>query len=195
MMVVEPTVLEGRHVYLEPVRRDHAEALWAAGQAPEIWRYIPYMIRDQGDMQRHIERALREQEQGRSLLFVTHDRATRTPIGATGYWSIDPFHHRLEIGGTWLAPTHQRTAANTEAKLLMLTHCFETLGCIRVEFKTDSLNSKSRTALARIGATEEGTFRNHFIMPDGRYRHSVYFSIIADEWPSVRARLQARLAD
>jgi RimJ/RimL family protein N-acetyltransferase len=114
-------------------------------------------------------------------------------VGSTGYLNIDRQHRRLEIGGTWIAPEWQRTACNTEAKLLQLTHAFETLGCNRVEFKTDSLNERSRAALLRIGATEEGTFRNHMVMPDGRLRHSVYFSVIESEWPRVRVRLEALL--
>jgi N-acetyltransferase len=112
------------------------------------------------------------------------------PIGSTSYPNLDPQHRRLEIGGTWITPAWQRSAVNTEAKYLQLSHAFDTLGCIRVEFKTDALNLKSRRALARIGAVEEGTLRNHMVMPDGRLRHSVYFSIVDSEWPTVKAHLE-----
>jgi RimJ/RimL family protein N-acetyltransferase len=126
--------------------------------------------------------------------FVTVAKAIGRVVGSTSYLNIDRQHRRVEIGGTWTTPAWQRSAINTEAKYLQLRHAFETLGCIRVEFKTDALNSKSRQALARIGATEEGTFRNHMIMPDGRIRHSVYFSITDDEWPRVKAHLEGLLA-
>lgn len=192
-MKIEPIILEGNHVRLEPVRLDHCDALWKAGSNPSIWTYIPFPMRSVDDMRRRVEGAIAELNRGTALWFATIHRATETPIGCTGFWSVDTYHRRVEIGGTWITPEHQRSATNTEAKLLMLTHCFEVYGCIRVEFKTDSLNSRSRAALARIGATEEGTFRNHMIMPDGRYRHSVYFSITDTEWPTVKARLQERL--
>ena len=126
--------------------------------------------------------------------FVTVARTIAQVVGSTSDLTIDCQHQRVEIGGTWVTPAWQRSAINTEAKYLQLRHAFETLGCIRVEFKTDALNTKSRQALARIGATEEGTFRNHMIMPDGRIRHSVYFSITHDEWPRVKAHLEGLLA-
>lgn len=192
-MKIEPVVLEGNHVRLEPVRLDHSDALWEAGKDPAIWSFIPFPMRSAADMRKRVEGAIAELHRGNALWFATIHRATAAPIGCTGFWSVDTHHRRVEIGGTWITPAFQRSATNTEAKLLMLTHCFEVYGCIRVEFKTDSLNSRSRTALARIGATEEGTFRNHMIMPDGRYRHSVYFSITDAEWPTVKARLQERL--
>lgn len=192
-MKIEPVVLEGREIRLEPVRMEYVEALWTAGSDPSIWRYIPYPMRSIDDMRRRVEHAIGELARGTGLWFANIDRGSGEVMGATGYWNVDTTHKRLEIGSTWLNPSRQRTVANTEAKLLMLTHCFETLGCIRVEFKTDSLNERSRAALARIGGVEEGIFRNHFIMPDGRYRHSVYFSIIDSEWPKVKAKLEARL--
>ena len=128
------------------------------------------------------------------LAFAQILRATGEIAGSTSYLAIEPAHRRLEIGATWLNPRHQRTGANTEAKLLLLRHAFEQLGCRRVEFKTDSENKQSRTALARIGATEEGTFRSHMIRPDGGRRDSVYFSVIDEEWPRVRSHLEALLA-
>lgn len=131
---------------------------------------------------------------GTLFLFATVDPASGRPIGSTSFLNIDPANRRLEIGGTWLTPASQRSAANTEAKYLQLRHCFETLGCLRVEFKTDLRNTRSRAALARIGAVEEGTFRRHVVLPDGYLRDSVYFSILDREWPAVRDRLQALLA-
>ena len=131
---------------------------------------------------------------GTVLPFTTIDRKTGRIVGSTSYLAIEPAHKRLEIGGTWITPSHQRSPVNTEAKLLQLSHCFEVLGCNRVEFKTDSRNAKSRAALARIGAVEEGTFRAHMVMPDGALRTSVYFSVIASEWPGVKARLLQKLA-
>jgi RimJ/RimL family protein N-acetyltransferase len=155
---------------------------------------MPYDCSTPENMRLMIEYWLHQQSIGASVCFVTIDRATNQAAGSTTYMNIDASNHRLEIGGTWIAPRWQRTAVNTEAKHLMLRHAFEVLGCIRVEFKTDSLNEKSRTALLRIGAKQEGVFRNHMIMPDGRIRHSVYFSIIDSEWPQVKADLEARLA-
>jgi RimJ/RimL family protein N-acetyltransferase len=133
---------------------------------------------------------LHKQQAGLALRFVTIAKADEQPVGSTSYLNIDRQHRRLEIGGTWITPSWQRSAVNTEAKYLQLSHAFETLGYIRVEFKTDSLNVKSQQALARIGAVKEGTFRNHMVMPDGRLRHSVYFSIVDSEWPAVKAHLE-----
>jgi RimJ/RimL family protein N-acetyltransferase len=189
-MEIKPVTLEGKHVRLEPISLDHVAALWRVGASEEIWRYIPYTIRSEADMRTLIEAELRKQQAGLAIRFATIARACEQPIGSTSYLNIDQQHRRLEIGGTWITPSWQRSAVNTEAKYLQLSHAFETLGCIRVEFKTDSLNVKSRRALARIGAVEEGTFRNHMVMPDGRLRHSVYFSIVDSEWPAVRAHLE-----
>ena len=192
-MQIEPVTLEGRHVRLESVRLEHVPALWQVGAYEDIWRYMPTVMRSADDMRHAIEAELRRQQAGLTLRFVTIAREVQQLVGATSYLNIDQQHRRLEIGGTWITPAWQRSAINTEAKYLQLRHAFETLGCIRVEFKTDALNSKSRQALARIGAVEEGTFRNHMIMPDGRLRHSVYFSIIADEWPGVKIHLERLL--
>ncbi len=140
----------------------------------------------------YMSNLLKQAREGRALPFVTIRE--NQVVGSTSYLEIDEHHRRLEIGATWITPDHQRSPVNTEAKLLQLSHAFDTLGCNRVELKTDSLNSKSRAAIARIGAKEEGTFRNHMVMPDGRLRHSVYFSITVEEWPAVRTNLEARLA-
>jgi N-acetyltransferase len=189
-MEIKPVTLEGKHVRLESMRLEHVAALWRVGAYEEIWRYIPYTIRSEDDMRSFIEAELRKQQAGLTLRFATIAKPSQQPVGSTSYLNIDRQHRRLEIGGTWITPSWQRSAVNTEAKYLQLSHAFETLGCIRVEFKTDSLNIKSRQALARIGAVEEGTFRNHMVMPDGRLRHSVYFSIIDSEWPAVKAHLE-----
>ncbi len=149
---------------------------------------------DEAGLERWFETALANAEAGIECPFATVDRASGRAIGSSRFLSIAPEHRRLEIGWTWVATAFQRTGANREAKLLQLTYAFETLGANRVEFKTHSSNERSRTALAGIGATFEGVFRNHMIMPDGSIRHSAYFSVIAEEWPSVKAGLQAGLA-
>ena len=192
-MAVAPVVLEGRHVRLEPLREDHLTALAAVGLDPELWRWIPTPVRTVEEMAAYIAGALREQGQGVSLPFALVERGTQRLVGSTRYGNIDRTHHRVEIGWTWVAREWQRTAINTEAKYLLLKHAFETLGCIRVELKTDSLNERSRAAILRIGAKEEGTFRNHMITASGRIRHTVYFSIVDSEWPAVKVRLEANL--
>jgi len=193
-MQIGPVTLEGHHVRLEPVSLAHVPALWRVGAHEEIWRYLPYAMHSEDDMRARVESDLVEQQAGDLVRFVTVARAIAQPVGSTSYMNIDRHHRRLEIGGTWITPAWQRSVINTEAKYLQLRHAFETLDCIRVEFKTDSLNTKSRQALARIGATEEGTFRNHMVMPSGRIRHSVYFSITNEEWPRVKAHLEALMA-
>jgi RimJ/RimL family protein N-acetyltransferase len=192
-MQVGPITLDGPHVRLEPVSLAYVPALWQAGAHAEIWRYLPYTMRSEEEMRAYVASELAKQEAGLVVRFVTVAKAIAQPVGSTSYLNIDHQHRRVEIGGTWITPAWQRSAINTEAKYLQLRHAFETLGCIRVEFKTDALNTKSRQALARIGATEEGIFRNHMIMPGGRIRHSVYFSITHDEWPRVKAHLEGLL--
>jgi RimJ/RimL family protein N-acetyltransferase len=144
-------------------------------------------------MAAYIEAALNEEERGVSLPFAIVDKAAGRAVGSTRYGNIDRTNHRVEIGWTWIAREWQRTAINTEAKYLLLRHAFESLGCMRVELKTDSLNERSRAAILRIGAREEGVFRNHMVTASGRIRHTVYFSIIDSEWPAVKARLEAKL--
>ena len=192
-MKVSPVTLEGRHVRLEPLSQAHHADLSAVGLAEELWRWIPTPVRTPQEMSGYIQTALDEQARGESLPFALIEKAGNRAIGSTRYGNIDRTHHRVEIGWTWVAPAWQRTAANTEAKYLLLKHAFETLGCIRVELKTDSLNEKSRNAILRIGAHEEGTFRNHMITSTGRIRHTVYFSILDSEWPEVKSRLQTML--
>jgi RimJ/RimL family protein N-acetyltransferase len=193
-MKVEPVTLEGRHVRIEPLSQSHHAALTKVGLHEELWRWIPTQLNTPEDMTAYIETARQEQSRGVSLPFALIEKSSGAAMGSTRYANIDRVHHRLEIGWTWVAPPHQRTAVNTETKYLLLRHAFETLRCIRVEFKTDSLNEKSRNALARIGAKEEGLFRNHMITSSGRLRHSVYFSIIDSEWPEVKRQLELKLS-
>jgi RimJ/RimL family protein N-acetyltransferase len=192
-MVVSPVTLEGAQVRLEPLAKAHLAGLAGAGLDEELWRWIPTAVRTRGEMAAYIGTALDEQARGVSLPFAIVEKAAGRAIGSTRYGNIDRTHHRVEIGWTWVARAWQRTAINTEAKYLLLRHAFETLGCMRVELKTDSLNERSRAAILRIGAREEGIFRNHMITESGRIRHTVYFSIIDSEWPAVRARLEAIL--
>ncbi len=193
IMNIEPITLEGRHIRLEPLSLDHLDALCRVGFDESIWRWMPYSALNEADMRRYIETALKQQEAGWALPFATVERASGRVVGSTRYMNIDKPNRRVEIGSTWIGLQWQRTAINTEAKYLMLRHAFETWDCIRVEFKTDALNQPSRTALLRIGATAEGTHRKHMILPDGRVRDSVYFSIIDSEWPAVKADLEAKL--
>jgi N-acetyltransferase len=193
-MDVTPVTLEGKHVRLEPMRLDHYEGLAEVGLGKDIFRYFPIAIDTKEQMLGYVQHCVAATDTGIMLTWVTVSRAMDAPVGATGYLNIDRANRKLEIGGTWIAPQWQRTACNTEAKYLQLRHAFEMLGCVRVEFKTDSLNAKSRAALLRIGAVEEGTMRNHIITSDGRFRNSVYFSVIESEWPAVKARLEGMLA-
>jgi len=193
-MVVSPVMLEGAYLRLEPLTSVHLAGLAEVGLDEELWRWIPTPVRTQEEMAAYIETALGEQERGESLPFAIAEKTTGRAIGSTRYGNIDRTHHRVEIGWTWVAREWQRTAVNTEAKYLLLKHAFETLGCMRVELKTDALNARSRAAILRIGAREEGIFRNHMITANGRIRHTVYFSIIDSEWPTAKARLEAILS-
>src|SRR5256885_13812877 len=192
-MVVSPVMLEGAYVRLEPLTSVHLAGLAEIGLDEELWRWIPTPVRTEEEMAAYIETALGEQDRGVSLPFAIVEKATGRAIGSTRYGNIDRTHHRVEIGWTWVACQWQRTAMNTEAKYLLLRHAFETPGCMRVELKTDSLNERSRAAILRLGAREEGIFRNHMITASGRIRHTVYFSIIDSEWPVVKGRLEAKL--
>jgi N-acetyltransferase len=192
-MVVEPLTLEGRHVRLEPLRLDHQARLCEVGLDEDLWRWTAARVRTPLEMRAYIETALEEEAAGWSLPFATIEKASGRVVGSTRYGNIDRVNRHAEIGWTWVGRNWQRTFVNTEAKYLMLRHAFETWGCLRVEFKTDSLNERSRNAILRIGAKEEGTFRNHMIVHDGRLRHTVYFSIINSEWPEVKADLEEKL--
>lgn len=187
---LEPVTLSGSAVRLEPLTVEHVAALARIGLEPELWRWIPTPVTTIDDMRRYVLQALDEQRRGVSLPFAIVDPARGEAIGSTRFGNIDLPNRRLEIGWTWLGSAYQRTRANTEAKLLLLTYAFETLGLNRVEFKTDALNQKSRGALARIGALQEGIFRRHMTTHSGRVRDTVYFSIVDFEWPAVKERLQ-----
>jgi RimJ/RimL family protein N-acetyltransferase len=193
-MAVSPVILTGARVRLEPLAKAHLAGLAEVGLDQELWRWIPAPVRTQEEMAAYIETALDEQARGMSLPFAIIEQATGRAIGSTRYGNVDRTHHRVEIGWTWVARAWQRTAINTEAKYLLLRHAFESLGCQRVELKTDSLNEKSRAAILRVGAQQEGVFRNHMITSTGRIRHTVYFSIIDAEWPAVKERLEGKLS-
>ena len=192
-MVVEPVILQGRHVRLEPLTPEHAAGLAEVGLDEDLWKWIPTPVCTPGEMSAYVQSALQDQAAGTALPFALIEKSSGRTIGSTRYANIERAHHRLEIGWTWVARPWQRTAINTEAKYLLLRHAFETLKCMRVELKTDSLNERSRAAILRIGATQEGMFRNHMMTATGRIRHTVYFSIVDSEWPEVKARLEARL--
>jgi len=191
-----PLTLEGTVVRLEPIRREHAEIFWdvAKDDLEDIFRWIPYSMKTQEDFRRMVNKVLDEQERGESVAFATVEKNSGRTVGGTRFMNIDRVNRRVEIGSTWIAPAWQRTAVNTEAKYLMLREAFEGWKCIRVELKTDALNQKSRAAILRIGAKEEGTLRQHVITRTGRLRDSVYFSILDSEWPEVKTRLEARLS-
>jgi RimJ/RimL family protein N-acetyltransferase len=191
-----PITLEGSVVRLEPIRREHAEVFWeiTADARDDIFRWIPYRMQTREDFELLLEKALGEQQRGESVVFATVERKSGKIIGSTRFMNIDRANRRVEIGSTWIAPAWQRTAVNTEAKYLMLCHAFESWKCFRVELKTDALNQKSRNAILRIGAKEEGTLRRHVLTWTGRVRDSVYFSILDSEWPEVKAKLEAMLA-
>jgi len=193
--ITVPVTLEGSVVRLEPIRRDHAELFWdvAKNDLEDIFRWIPYPMGRPEDFQALVDKAFREQERGESVVFATVERGSGRAIGSTRFMNIDRANRRVEIGSTWIAPAWQRTAVNTEAKYLMLRHAFEVWGCMRVELKTDALNQKSRNAILRIGAREEGTLRRHLVTWTGRVRDTVYFSILDAEWAGVKEKLTARL--
>jgi N-acetyltransferase len=190
---IQPVVLEGRIVRLEPLRNDHLDGLAQVAFDPSLWQWTLARPVDRAGLEAWLRTALDNADAGIEVPFATVERATSRVIGSTRFLSIAPEHRRFEIGWTWIAPSAQRTGANREAKLLQLRYGFERLGANRIEFKTDSLNEKSRTALLGIGAAFEGIFRNHMVMPDGRLRHSAYYSVTREDWPEVKARLVALL--
>lgn len=190
---LQPVALAGEVVRLEPLAAGHASALAQVGLHPELWRLQPEPVQTQDDMQRYVDRALAGQRDGNCLPFVIVRQDDGQIIGATRYMDIALAHKRLEIGGTWLTPTSQRSGANTETKFLLLQHAFETIGIMRVVFKTELSNMQSRQAILRIGGVEEGVFRKHLIAQSGRTRDMIYFAILDEDWPAVKARLLARM--
>jgi N-acetyltransferase len=195
LQIEVPVTLEGSVVRLEPVRLDHAAQFWdiAKDDLDDIFRWMPYAMGTREDFDRLVAKASAEQERGESVVFATVEKSSGRVIGSTRFMNIDRANRRVEIGSTWIAPPWQRTAVNTEAKYLMLCHAFEVWGCIRVELKTDALNHKSRNAILRIGAKEEGTLRRHVITHTGRVRDTVYFSILDSEWADAKSRLRSYL--
>ncbi len=188
------TRLEGSIVVLEPLREEHAEQLWAAAQAPETWAWLAHLnVRERFDL--WMELTLAAATEGREGPFTTRLRESGEAIGSSRFLAVRPADRVVEIGWTWLHPSAWRSGANVEAKLLMMRHAFETLGCVRVEFKTDARNERSRAALAALPAQFEGILRNHMIVPDVGQRDSAYFSVIDSEWPAVKANLERRLND
>jgi len=187
-----PVTLENAFVRLEPLRADHAADLAALTVGTGVTRWFPEPLETRAIVDRYVAEALDQAERKVSLPFAIVDPLGPV-VGCTRYLNIAAEHRRLEIGSTFVGAPWQRSAINTAAKLLLLEHGFERLGCIRIEFKADSRNMKSRNAILRIGATEEGIFRRHVICSDGHQRDTVYFSILADEWPAIKARLQTRL--
>jgi RimJ/RimL family protein N-acetyltransferase len=191
---LEPISLEGQHVRLEPLSLAHLDDLSQVAFDPDLWRWTSESGGSPADLRAYVDRALEARRSGAVLPFATISLSAGKAVGSTRFANFDRSNRRVEIGWTWLGREWQRTALNTEAKYLMLRHAFESLGCIRVELKTDVLNERSRSAIRRLGAKEEGVFRRHLITPSGRVRDTVYYSILDDEWPEVRARLANRLA-
>jgi RimJ/RimL family protein N-acetyltransferase len=192
-MHVEPVVLEGDRVRLEPMRREHLDDLTEAGKYEELWRWTSNKATTREAMSEYMEAALSGAADGNTVPFVTIDKPSTTVVGSTRFGNIDPVNRRVEIGWTWISPTFQRSYVNSEAKYLMLRHAFDVWDCVRVELKTDVLNEQSRAAMIRLGAVEEGVLRRHILTYTGRFRDSIYYSILDHEWPAVRARLEARL--
>src|SRR5947207_1776255 len=191
---LQDVVLEGRWVRLEPLMLDHHGALSAIGCDPDLWRFTASDVRTPSDMLRYMEGALASRSGGTALPFVTIDRASAAIVGSTRFRNYDVLNRHLEIGFTWLAKPWQRTAINTEAKYLMLGHAFEALRCVRVELRTHVMNARSRAAILRLGAREEGVLRKDTLMWTGEFRDTVYFSILDDEWPGVKRRLESLLS-
>jgi RimJ/RimL family protein N-acetyltransferase len=192
-MSLAPLELVGSIVRLEPLQRAHAPALAQAGLHPVLWRFQPRPMTSLADIEAYVDSALADCARGVSLPFVIVHRPTNAVIGSPRFMELAPQHRRLEIGATWVTPGFQRTGVNVEAKLLLLTHAFETLGVHRVVLKTETLNAQSRRAILALGAVEEGTFRQHLIADDGRLRDMVYFALLSSEWPAAKTRLTARL--
>ena len=192
---ISPFTLTGEHVRLEPLRAEHAPMLWevAKDHLADLFQWIPYQLKSLEDFQNFNRQVLEEQSRGASLPFATFERKSNHIVGATRFMNMDLANRKVEIGSTWIAPPWQRTVVNTETKFLMLSHAFETWKCLRVELKTDALNQRSRNAILRLGAKEEGILRKHMLTWNGRQRDSVYFSILDSEWPAVKARLEEKL--
>lgn len=193
---IYPVTLQGNHVRLEPLSEAHVKGLTEIGAGQGFWDFMLYgHIATEDDMRHWVRDMLSRAAKGTDLPFAVIHLASGRVAGATRYLNVEPKNRGLEVGGTWYGLEFQRTAVNTESKYLLLTHAFETLKCIRVQIKTDLRNVRSQQAIERIGAKKEGVLRNHMILPDGRYRDSVFYSIIDSEWAEVKSRLEQMLAD
>lgn len=193
---LKPVTLTGQLVRLEPMSETHLDDLSQVGLDPDIWQFMLYgQMNTKQDLQRWISEILKRQAKGKDLPFTVIHLPTGRAIGCTRYMNVEAAHRCLEIGGTWYGRAFQATGVNLEAKYLLLGYAFEFLGCIRVQFKTDSRNQQSQRAIERLGAKKEGVLRKHMILPDGTIRDSVYYSIIDEEWPDVKLYLEKRLMD
>src|SRR3990172_816756 len=190
---IQPVTLEGRVVVLRPMEESDIDGLTSVALDPDLWRYTTTILRSRDDVAEYVKSALNGFRSGTVLPFVTTLKDGRKIIGSTRFAKIDTEHRRAEIGWTWIGRPWQLSAVNTEAKYLMLRHAFETWKCMRVELKTGTLNQRSRNAILRIGAKEEGILRKHMILHDGRIRDTVYFSILDNEWPAVKTRLESMI--
>ena len=194
-MNLVPVTLDGRRVRMEPLDlARHWDGLLAIGMEPELWRWTQAIIRRPEDLRAYLDTALQEQAEGRSVPFATIDKSSGRVAGCTRFSSVDHRNRRVEIGWTWVGKPWQRSHINTEAKHLMMSHAFETWGCVRVELKTNVRNDKSRNAMKRIGCVEEGVLRKHAVNDDGVWRDTIFYSVLDTEWPAVKARLEAMMA-
>jgi len=193
--VISPFSLEGTHVRLEPLRPEHAAMLWeiAKDHLADLFQWIPYRLESVEHFKEFNRQVLEEQKRGVSIPFASYERESEQIVGTTRFMNMDLANRKVEIGSTWIAPRWQRTVINTESKYLMLCHAFEVWNSVRVELKTDALNQRSRQAILRLGAKEEGTLRKHMLTWNGRQRDSAYFSILDTEWPQVKVGLEAKL--
>ena len=193
MQTFAKATLANQLIRMEPIQRDHIPGLCEAGDFDDVWAYMPVNLVNHQSFEQFIQYASDVYSRGQGLYFVAFEVASDRIVGASGFWNGDLANRRAEIGFTWITPEFQRTFVNTNCKRLLLDYAFETMNLNRVEFKTDALNAQSRAALLRIGAVEEGTLRHHMVMPDGRLRDSVYFSVLKPEWPQVKSRLDAMI--
>jgi RimJ/RimL family protein N-acetyltransferase len=193
MISATPVILDGDRVRLEPISVAHHSDLCAVGFDQQIWKWMSAAIRTAEEMREYIEIGMKLQSVGTAFQFATVDKISGRAVGSTRFGNIDRENRHVEIGWTWIGVKWQRSHVNTEAKLLMLRHAFEVWKCLRVEFKTDVLNEKSRAAILRLGAKQEGIFRKHMLVQNGRMRDTIWFSITDDEWPEVKANLEGRL--
>ena len=191
MLKIEPVVLQRNLVRLEPLSMVHAGELYEASRDPGLWTYKPVkQPRSLKETEQLIASVLQSQQAGACLPFAIISLEHNRAIGETRYHNFALQDHGVEIGWTWLTPSVQRTGVNTECKYLLLRNAFEAMGAIRVQLRTHHLNTNSQRAIERLGAIKEGVLRNHMLMPDGSYRHTVYYSIIESEWPAIKARLE-----